>query len=82
MIGYNDELGAHPPRADLDLLREFLSAGWPINPYTNQPMLQSDTYSPGDFCYEPGVEDEPYRFGVYGWDNSLGQTIPGCIPPE
>lgn len=79
---YNEKLGAYPPRADQDILSEFLSAGWPVNPYTSQPMGQSATYSPGDFCYEPGLDGERYRFGVYGWDNSLGQTIPGCIPAD
>ena len=80
LLAYNEELDAYPPHADQDVLSEFLDVSWPINPYTNQPMSQSAAYSPGDFCYEPGLDGERYRFGVYGWDNSLGQTIPGCIP--
>ena len=79
---YIKDLSAQPSRVDQDVLSAFLNSPWPINPYTNQTMVQSAAYSPGDFCYEPGLAGERYRFGVYGWDNSLSQTIPGCVPAD
>lgn len=82
LAAYEEELGANPPRADQHVLSDFLDAPWPINPYTDELMVQSVAYSPGDFCYEPGPPGERYRFGMYGWDNSLGQTIPGCVPAD
>ncbi len=75
---YKEEFGSDPPHADQDVLGEFLSAGWPINPITNEPVVQSAIFSPGNFCYNAGDDDEPYRFAVYGWDHGLYSTIPGC----
>lgn len=75
---YIDELGEHPPHADEETLAAFLSDLWPSNAITGERMRQRDSFSSGDFCYEPRPSEERYGFALYGWDAGMFSTIPGC----
>lgn len=52
---------------------------WPNNPWTNQPMAQSDTYSEGDYDYTIPASN---TFQLVGWlstgsgTNGVNFTVP------
>jgi len=53
--------------------------GWPVNPFSNEPMRQTLTGSPGDFFYEVKDGGRDYGICLYGWDGTLSETgAPVC----
>lgn len=50
------------------------SEGWPLNPFSDQPMEQVASDSPGDFYYEVTEGGQNYRLCLYGWDGTVEQT--------
>ena len=60
--------GLYPPSLDPETLKEVLPpAQWPVNPFTDEPMKQSED-SPGDFNYKVKNSGDDFELSLFGWD--------------
>jgi hypothetical protein len=67
---YRSLNGVYPASLDPETLKDvLLPAEWPVNPFSNEPMKQSDD-SPGDFDYRVKNSGNDYEATFFGWDSA------------